>query len=205
MLNNTYYALPDRQSMRLQNYDYRQPGYYYVTMCVAQRKCVLGEIVHSQGHLSLCGSIVESECNKLSDRFPHVHLDQYVIMPNHFHAILVFEGSLVLPEYESKTYISDRFKISIEHSQPVVLTSSSEGRKDKELPTLGEVVRTLKAACTYRIRRSSTSDFTGKAGSMSMLFAVFLIWTVSETTSSITPSPGRKICFIEHSFLSTMS
>ena len=132
MSKNSYYDLPDRRSARLQSYDYRQPGYYYVTICVSQRRCLLSNITNSQVHLSPAGSIVQSEWDKLPERFQHVHLDQHVIMPNHFHGIIVFEEpQKVLPDTA----------------------------KENKLPFLGEVVRIFKGASTYHIRKTSCPDF----------------------------------------------
>ena len=75
MVNDHYYDLPDRRSARLQSYDYRQPGYYYITICIEQRQCLLSSITDAQVQLSQSGSIVEDECKKLSERFQNDYLD----------------------------------------------------------------------------------------------------------------------------------
>jgi putative transposase len=41
-------------------------------------------------HLNLCGSLVEDEWRRLADRFAGVDVDEFIIMPNHLHGILVF-------------------------------------------------------------------------------------------------------------------
>ena len=105
---------------------------------------------------------MEDECKKLSDRFQHVYLDQYVIMPNHFHGIIFFDGPSIPVEDTGISRLPDRFRPFMDtthHTQPVIRSTSHDRTKNKELPILGEVVRTFKAACTFRIRKDITSDF----------------------------------------------
>lgn len=162
MFDNNHYDLPDRHSARLQSYDYRQPGYYYVTICVTHRQCLLSSIVNAQIHLSSAGSVIQSEWNKLPERFQHVRLDQYVIMPNHFHGIVIFEGPQALSENMDESHIPTRFRQYIngtEQIQRMSLDSSHHTTKNSELPILGEVIRTFKEASTYHIRKTVHPDF----------------------------------------------
>ena len=162
MFDKNYYDLPDRQSMRLQSYDYRQPGYYYITICVADKQCLLSSIVDTQIHLSLAGTIVQLEFNKLPERFKHVRLDEYIIMPNHFHGIIVFEGPPPAPKEVYKAHIPARFRQYIdnaEHVQQAPRDNADSTADNSELPLLGEVVRSFKAACTRIIRQTTVPDF----------------------------------------------
>ncbi len=165
MPENNYYDLPDRHSARLQTYDYRQPGYYYVTICVAQRKCVLSNIVNSEVYLCPAGLILQEEWNKLPERFQHVRLDQYVIMPNHFHGIVIFEnpqqGSLEAIDINASR-VPARFRQYIDGKQQVQRVAP-DTKGNEKLPILGEVIRTLKAASTYHIRKTSNLDFVWEA------------------------------------------
>ena len=47
-----------RRSLRLKEYDYSQPGAYFMTICTQNRACLLGEIVDSEMQLSEVGQIV---------------------------------------------------------------------------------------------------------------------------------------------------
>jgi len=78
-----------RRSVRLNGYDYAQPGAYFATVCTHQRECLLGRIKASQVVLSDAGEIAQSVWDGLPDRFPSVGLDEYVIMPNHVHGIIL--------------------------------------------------------------------------------------------------------------------
>jgi putative transposase len=77
-----------RKSIRLKGYDYSQVGLYYITICVQNMACLFGNIIHGEMILCDAGHMVENEWLKMPERFPNVHLHEYVIMPNHFHAIM---------------------------------------------------------------------------------------------------------------------
>jgi putative transposase len=78
-----------RRSVRLRGHDYSQPGAYFVTICAWQRECVFGEIVDGAMRLNECGRMVEEEWFGLPSRFGHVVLDESIVMPNHWHGIIV--------------------------------------------------------------------------------------------------------------------
>ena len=76
-----------RRPLRLKDYDYRQEGAYFITICTHNRKCLLAEIIDHELRLNNWGRVVESEWRQTAILRPHVSLDVYVVMPNHFHAI----------------------------------------------------------------------------------------------------------------------
>jgi len=76
-----------RRPLRLKDYDYRQEGAYFITICIHNRKCILGEIIGHEVRLNNWGKVVEAEWLQTAILRPYVTLDAYVVMPNHFHAI----------------------------------------------------------------------------------------------------------------------
>lgn len=82
-----------RQSIRLSGFDYASAGVYYVTICVQGRECLFGEIVNSAMELNDAGRIVEKWWLELSSKFPAVELDEFTVMPNHFHGITHHVGA----------------------------------------------------------------------------------------------------------------
>ena len=84
----------NRHSIRLKNYDYSQSGLYFITICTQNRECILGEIIDGKMKLNAAGKIIESIWKSLPKRFPVV-LDEYQIMPNHLHEIIVIESNNV--------------------------------------------------------------------------------------------------------------
>jgi REP element-mobilizing transposase RayT len=102
-----------RHSIRLKDYDYSQAGAYFVTICAWQRECLFGEIVNGEMVLNDMGQIVNLVWSALPEHFTSIQLDEYLIMPNHFHGILhinetievvggvgVKQGSSALPAFD---------------------------------------------------------------------------------------------------------
>ena len=78
-----------RRSIRLKGYDYSQAGAYFITICTQDRACLFGKVVNGEMRLNDAGHMVLAEWNMLPERFPHVVLDAFVVMPNHVHGIVV--------------------------------------------------------------------------------------------------------------------
>ncbi len=78
-----------RRSIRLKGYDYSQAGAYFVTICTQNRMCLFGDIADGKMVLNDAGCMVADVWNDLPNHYPHVQLDVSVIMPNHFHGIVV--------------------------------------------------------------------------------------------------------------------
>ena len=78
-----------RRSIRLKGYDYSQPGLYFVTICCDQRQNLFGEIVDGVMYLNQFGGIARDEWLKSSIIRPDIELDEYIVMPNHFHGIVI--------------------------------------------------------------------------------------------------------------------
>jgi putative transposase len=82
----------NRRTARLPNFDYSQPGMYFVTLCVRGKECVLGTINNQRMSLSAEGEIAVDSWQWLENKFPLVTLDTFCIMPNHTHAIIQIHG-----------------------------------------------------------------------------------------------------------------
>jgi putative transposase len=77
-----------RKSIRLRDYNYSQNGLYFVTICVNKKLNLFGGVEGIMVGLSDAGQMVDDFWNKLPEKFREVFLDEYVIMPNHFHGII---------------------------------------------------------------------------------------------------------------------
>lgn len=78
-----------RRSIRLPDWDYRSSGPYFITLCARDGHCVFGEILERRMVPNDLGRLVEKLWLETSRIRPGVVLDAHVLMPNHFHAIVI--------------------------------------------------------------------------------------------------------------------
>ena len=89
---------PSRHSLRLPDYDYSQPGTYFVTLVTYQREPLFGEIKAGEMIQNDAGRIVWDIWRSLPNHFPNVGLEEAVVMPNHFHEIVaIVEAAAAVP------------------------------------------------------------------------------------------------------------
>ncbi len=79
---------PHRRSIRLPNYDYAQPGAYFVTLVTSGREPLFGHIDTTGMHLNANGDVATACWQDLVDHYPNLSLDEFVVMPNHVHGLL---------------------------------------------------------------------------------------------------------------------
>ncbi len=77
-----------RRSIRLQGWNYAQPGVYFVTLVVYGRELLFGRVVNGEIHLSEFGEIARDEWLASADIRREIRLDEFVVMPNHLHGIV---------------------------------------------------------------------------------------------------------------------
>ena len=90
--------LPQRKHLRLDYYDYSAPGAYFITICTQNRRCLLSHIIGrgldpTEIVYTTYGKIAKEQLFLLEERYSNLKIDQYVIMPNHIHAILTLEDA----------------------------------------------------------------------------------------------------------------
>ena len=80
-----------RKPQRLKSFDYSTDGAYFITICTANRENFFGEIVNGKMILNACGEIVNQQWEWLAAQYPFVSLDEFIVMPNHFHGVLFID------------------------------------------------------------------------------------------------------------------
>jgi REP element-mobilizing transposase RayT len=83
------FQMHQRHSIRLPGYDYAQGGAHYITLCTARRARLFGHIAAGRMTLSALGRAAEEEWLQTPQIRPNVDLDAFVVMPDHFHAVVV--------------------------------------------------------------------------------------------------------------------
>jgi REP element-mobilizing transposase RayT len=80
-----------RKANRLKGFNYSQAGKYFVTICVKDRESCFGQIQNGVMSLNNLGKIVKQVWVNLPRHYPYIVLDEYVVMPNHFHGIVIIQ------------------------------------------------------------------------------------------------------------------
>jgi putative transposase len=122
-------------STRLKDWDYSTAGWYFVTVCTKKRKPYFGKILDSEVHYSPAAIVVAEEWARTEVLRSNVSLDEWVIMPNHMHGIMIIED--------------------VETPRRGVCTDTSYWKAN----SLGSIINQFKGACTRRIRKSGITDF----------------------------------------------
>jgi putative transposase len=78
-----------RKNNRLENYSYSFSGYYFLTICTHNKINLFGDVINGQMILNEYGLIALKFLKEINSVFNYVELDEYVIMPNHEHIILI--------------------------------------------------------------------------------------------------------------------
>jgi putative transposase len=123
-----------RKSIRLLGHDYSSEGEYFMTLCTKDKECVFGEIIDEEMQLSVIGEIAKQCWVEIPKHFQNIELDEYVIMPNHVHGIIIINP--------------------IKHTQ-----RRGEVTSPLRKPTLGNIVAYFKYQSTKNINM-----FTGTPG-----------------------------------------
>ncbi|WP_417914683.1 transposase [Candidatus Electronema sp. JM] len=121
-----------RRSIRLIGYDYTSAGAYFITICASGKECLFGAVENGQMRLNDAGHIAEQCWRDIPLHFPHAALDEFAVMPNHVHGIVVL----------------DHFRIGTACRAPTKMATTEQfGRP--VAGSISTVVRSFKSAVTH--------------------------------------------------------
>ena len=133
------------ESTRLPTYDYSRNGYYFVTICTHQKHCYFGKIINAKMQLSQLGKIAQKHWQEIPKHFDGVDIDEYVIMPNHVHGIIVMNK----PRRDGACYVST-------DNDDMYQTMSKLSPKPG---SLGTIIRSYKSSVTLWCRQHDDDLF----------------------------------------------
>jgi REP element-mobilizing transposase RayT len=143
-----------RRSIRLTGYDYAQPGACFVTICTQDREPLFGKVEDGRLRLNPAGEMVWRWWHELSNKYPVVRTDAAVVMPNHFHGIIVIGGQ---PEKRQPETGQPRRAAPPDDGASVGATlcgrprpgdDVAAGATPRDRPALGEIVGWFKTMTT---------------------------------------------------------
>jgi putative transposase len=110
----------DRRHIRLSGWDYSSEGIYFITICCRDKNSFLGKIEDNKTIYSEIGIVATQYWLEIPAHFPHVRLDEFVIMPNHIHGIIILDYSSVVTCHGMPLPAKQEFNHNInEFSKPV--------------------------------------------------------------------------------------
>jgi putative transposase len=122
--------------MRLEGFDYTQPGAYFLSICTERNERLFGSVMNGHVILSEAGVIAQQEWTRTAEVRDNVKLDAFVIMPNHIHGILLLADTVA-----GTAGTQRRAPTRESFARPVPWS----------IPT---VVRMFKASVTHRVRQA---------------------------------------------------
>ena len=135
-----------RKSIRLKGYDYSKPGAYFITLCTSDHQCSLGRMENDRIKLLPVGEMVTKFWNEIPQHFEQVELDEYIIMPNHIH------GILIIKKYN---------QVGVQNFEPLHDPNHRQiNRYQHVIPhSIGSIVRSIKSAVTHWCRQNGFPNF----------------------------------------------
>lgn len=110
-----------RRSIRLQNYDYSQCGMYFITICSKDQNTIFGSILDNEMILNEVGKIASEEWIRTAKLRPTIELDEFVIMPNHVHGILIIRDNLSDDDENNRPQVVEKFGKPTSNSIPTII------------------------------------------------------------------------------------
>jgi len=141
-----------RRSYRLAGYDYTQSGAYFITICTSNRECLFGEIVMGQMRLNIMGHIVADEWTKTVAMRPAIESDEWVVMPNHFHAIVLINNDKAPLLGARRAVPSSHTSTEYQHTVPDIPHRAPREAFGCPVPgSIPTIVRSFKSAVTKQV------------------------------------------------------
>ncbi|MCY3747660.1 MAG: transposase [Chloroflexi bacterium] len=128
----------------MQGYDYSQAGAYFVTIATRRKLCLFGAVKDGTVRLNASGQLMMETWEWLGRRYPYVELDEYVVMPNHLHGIIILTDTA-----ESGFGLATGRIAGSDHSR----AARSERRK-----SLGSLVGAFRTVATRRANLAQATE-----------------------------------------------
>jgi putative transposase len=156
-------VIKHRKSIRLKKYDYCDAGWYFVTTCTNDKKEVFGEIMNNRMVLNKNGVLIKSNWENLINKFI-IELDDFIIMPNHVHGIVIIRQSNVVgvsfmkPSIIDKHELNNKTKIIISKTNHHMKLLNNKKGLINQTPTIGLIIRHFKSKCTYELHKNGFTN-----------------------------------------------
>lgn len=142
-----------RRSIRLQGFDYSQPGSYFVTLVTCQRECLFGEVLNGEMRPGQLGEIAAASWAALAWHFRNIELDEFVVMPNHLHGIIVIVNEPARRGEAMANVTANRGTFMVAIASPLQPTPARTTPHGTTPRSLNAVMQNFKSVTSRRIRK----------------------------------------------------
>jgi len=161
-----------RKSIRLKGYDYSRSGAYFLTICTQNRECLFGDVRDGEMVMNDAGECIRKCWLGFPNRFPILSIDEFVVMPNHMHGVIMINGmdkSKNKGKYNEKGEHKVRpygTKNDANCIEPCVRPSSYIHIHGTSGNSIGRIIQAFKSITTYQyaigVKKYNWQTFPGK-------------------------------------------
>lgn len=154
--------LPIRKLHRWENWDYAQPGAYFVTICVQNMEWLLGTVCDGKMDLNEWGKIAEQCWIQIPEHFAMVRIGEFVVMPNHLHGIIYIDLNMDDGNSVGNAYMRSETGFGTPDVTRNACMRSLRENREPEQPIvknfgLFRIIQQYKSAVSREINRTNSS------------------------------------------------
>jgi len=142
------------ETTRLKEWDYSSGGFYFVTLCTRDFQCYLGEVIGEKVVLSKIGEIAYKYWLEIMEHFKNTDLDEFIVMPNHVHGIIVINN----------TNVETRHVVSLPQKQNKDKNKALRKFSTSSSGSLSTIIGQFKAFVTRWCRKNEYPEFAWQSG-----------------------------------------
>ena len=151
-------------TIRMRGWDYAGTGSYFITICTDGRVPWFGEIRNGVMGLSGIGMTIDEYWRSIPNHFAHVKLDEFVVMPDHFHGIIIMQNRAPSVVGPSSSFVETCESHVSTTMRPTTARGDTNDNSSHHIPrpkpgSLGSIINQYKSMCTKRIRQMGHDNF----------------------------------------------
>lgn len=141
-------------STRLTEWDYGANAQYFVTLSTKEWEHYFGNVIDKAMQLSPTGKLAQKYWQAISDKFPFIELDAFVVMPNHIHGVIIIDKNDEYHDGDGRYAIN---RVSTTTTTTTTKHGDITGNKNPMLwDNLSRVIRWYKGRVSFELHKQNT-------------------------------------------------
>ena len=136
------------ESARLINHDYLSNCQYFVTICTCRMTQYFRNVLDGKMTLSTIGQIANKLWIELPEHFSFVSTDEFIVMPNHIHGIIILQPNLTFPPFVGTLHATSLHKLD---QQNLKVKNEYMSAISPKSESLANVIRSYKSAVSEHV------------------------------------------------------